>query len=112
MGAGESRTHAQLEVGVGGPSMVVFGSDSDEGDQHMFRGIQVGSLLVIYNLPHALCIKRKYMMLFMMIFGPKQPGDDINVYLNPLIEDLKLLWNEGLTCLTRLRMNFSDCMRC
>ncbi|XP_068503686.1 uncharacterized protein [Phaseolus vulgaris] len=53
-------------------------------------------LLVIYNLPPALCMNRKYMMLSMMISGPKQPGNDIDVYLNPLIEDLKLLWNEGV----------------
>ena len=53
-------------------------------------------LLVMYNLPSALCMKRKYMMLSMMISGPKQPGNDIDVYLNPLIEDLKLLWNEGV----------------
>jgi len=53
-------------------------------------------LLVIYNLPPALCMKRKYMMLSMMISGPKQPANDIDVYLNPLIEDLKLLWNEGV----------------
>jgi len=46
-------------------------------------------LLVIYNLPHALCMKCKYMMLSMMISGPKQLGNDIDVYLNPLIEDLK-----------------------
>jgi len=45
-------------------------------------------LLVIYNLPPRLCMKRKYMMLSMMISGPKQPGNDINVYLSPLIEDL------------------------
>ena len=51
-------------------------------------------LLMIYNLPPVLCMERKYMMLSMMIFGPKQPGNDIDVYLNPLIEDLKLLWDE------------------
>ena len=39
-------------------------------------------------------MKHKYMILSMMISGPKQPGNDINVYLNPLIEDLKLLGNE------------------
>ena len=53
-------------------------------------------LLVIYNLPPTLCMKCKYMMLCMMISGPKQPENDINVYLNPLIEDLKLLWNDGV----------------
>jgi len=53
-------------------------------------------LLVIYNLPPSLCMKRKYMVLSMRISGPKQSGDDIDVYLNPLIKDLKLLWNEGV----------------
>jgi len=51
-------------------------------------------LLVIYNLHFALCIKRKYMMLSMMISGPKQPRNDIEVCLNQLIEDLKLLSDE------------------
>ena len=53
-------------------------------------------LLVIYNLPPSLCMKRKYMMLSMMISGPRQPGNDIDVYLSPMIEDLKLLWDDGV----------------
>jgi len=36
------------------------------------------------------------MMLSMMISGPRQPGNDIDVYLKPLIDDLKLLWEEGV----------------
>ncbi|XP_058768330.1 uncharacterized protein LOC131642060 [Vicia villosa] len=32
----------------------------------------------------------------MMISGPKQPGNDINVYLSPLINDLRVLWEEGV----------------
>ena len=35
-------------------------------------------------------------MLSMMISGPNQPGNDIGVYLTPLIEDLGLLWDEGV----------------
>ncbi|XP_027936218.1 uncharacterized protein LOC114191244 [Vigna unguiculata] len=53
-------------------------------------------LLMIYNLSPLLCMKRKYMMLSMMISGPRQPGNDIDVYLKPLIDDLKLLWEEGV----------------
>ena len=34
------------------------------------------------------------MMLSMMIFSPRQPQNDINVYLSPLIEDLTNLWDE------------------
>ncbi|XP_058747174.1 uncharacterized protein LOC131620183 [Vicia villosa] len=53
-------------------------------------------LLLIYNLSPQLCIKRMYMMQPMMISGPKQPGNDIDVYLSPLIEDLILLWEEAV----------------
>ena len=53
-------------------------------------------LLIIYNLSAMLCMKRKYIMLSMLISGPKQPGNDIDVYLEPLIEDLKVLWEEGV----------------
>jgi len=42
-------------------------------------------LLVIYNFPPWLCIKQKYMILSMMISGPRQPGNGIDVYLSPLI---------------------------
>ena len=35
-------------------------------------------------------------MLSMMIAGPKQPGNDIDVYLSPLIEDLRKLWVDGV----------------
>ena len=36
------------------------------------------------------------MMLSMMILSPRQPGNDIDVYLSPLIEDLTKLWDEGV----------------
>ncbi|GJY53588.1 uncharacterized protein Tco_0445252 [Tanacetum coccineum] len=48
-------------------------------------------LLCIYNLPPWLCMKRKYIMMSLLIQGPKQPGNDIDVYLEPLIEDMKTL---------------------
>ncbi|KAK2444968.1 hypothetical protein QL285_015951 [Trifolium repens] len=38
-------------------------------------------------------------MLSMMISGPRQPGNDIDVYLSPLIDDLRLLWEEGVDVL-------------
>ncbi|XP_024177982.1 uncharacterized protein LOC112183897 [Rosa chinensis] len=52
-------------------------------------------ILVTYNLPPWLVMKRKHMMLTLLISDPKQPGNDIDVYLEPLIDDLKLLW-EGV----------------
>jgi tnp2 family transposase len=53
-------------------------------------------LLSIYNLPPWLCMKRKYILLPLLIPGPKQPGNDIDVYLAPLMDELMLLWNEGV----------------
>ncbi|XP_042467064.1 uncharacterized protein LOC122050202 [Zingiber officinale] len=52
-------------------------------------------MLVNYNLPPNMCMKRKYIMLTMLISGPKQPGNDIDVYLEVLVEDLQQLW-EGV----------------
>ena len=31
-------------------------------------------------------------MLSILVSGPKQPGDRIDVFLRPLIDDLQLLW--------------------
>jgi hypothetical protein len=33
-------------------------------------------------------------MMSMLIQGPKQPGNDIDVYLRPLVEELQLLWSK------------------
>jgi hypothetical protein len=53
-------------------------------------------VLTIYNLPPWLCNKRKYIMLSGLIPGPHQPGNDINTYFRPLVDDLKLLWCKGV----------------
>ncbi|CAM8926030.1 unnamed protein product [Rhodiola kirilowii] len=63
-------------------------------------------ILVIYNLPPRLTMKRRYMMLSLLISGPKQPGNDIEVYLAPLIDDLKLLWNEGVRTFDASRQEY------
>ena len=49
--------------------------------------------LCIYNLPPWLCMKQKFIMILVLIQGPKQPGNDIDVYLRPLAEELLQLWN-------------------
>ena len=38
-------------------------------------------------------MKRKFIMIPVLIQGPKQPGNDIDVYLRPLVEELLQLWN-------------------
>ena len=53
-------------------------------------------VLINYNLPPWMCMTPKFLMLSMLIPGPKSPGKDIDVYLQPLIEELKELWNDGV----------------
>jgi len=50
--------------------------------------------LCMYNLPPRLCMKRKFIMMPVLIPGPKQHRNDIDVYLRPLIEELLLLWGD------------------
>jgi hypothetical protein len=53
-------------------------------------------ILIPYNLPPWLCQKQSNWLLSMLIPGPKSPGMDIDVYLRPLILELKELWEKGV----------------
>ncbi|KAI5324104.1 hypothetical protein L3X38_033177 [Prunus dulcis] len=66
-----------------------FNPDSSLSSRYSFWPV----ILVTYNLPPWLCMKRKFMMLALLIFGPKQLGNDIDVCLEPLIDGLKSLWD-------------------
>ncbi|GJS28887.1 hypothetical protein Tco_0489507 [Tanacetum coccineum] len=48
-------------------------------------------ILTTYNLPPWLCMKERSFMLTLLIPGPKSLCKDIDVYLRPLIEDLKTI---------------------
>ena len=50
----------------------------------------------IYNLPPWLCMKRKYIHMSMLIKGPKQPGNNINLYLQLLKDELHKICTEGV----------------
>ncbi|XP_074336466.1 uncharacterized protein LOC141673610 [Apium graveolens] len=81
--AAEAR-NLRLDLSSGGFNPF-HGSRSDHSTWPVF--------LSIYNLPHWLCMKRRYIMLSLLISGPNQPGNDIDVYLQPLIEDLQKFWH-------------------
>ena len=53
-------------------------------------------MLMIYNLPPWMCMKSEYSILSLLIPGPRSPGNDIDIYLQPLIDELKLLWDSGV----------------
>ncbi|KAK5774932.1 hypothetical protein PVK06_042794 [Gossypium arboreum] len=49
-------------------------------------------MLVPYNLPPWICMKQNSFILSMIIPRQKCLGNDINIYMQPLIEELKQLW--------------------
>ena len=52
-------------------------------------------------------MKREFMFLTIIISGPSNLKSKIDVYMEPLIDDLKMLWNEGIvTYDMSLRQNF------
>ncbi|XP_069149593.1 uncharacterized protein [Solanum lycopersicum] len=53
-------------------------------------------MLMTYNMPPWMCMKSEYSILSLLIPGPRSPGNDIDVYLQPLIDELKFLWNSGV----------------
>ncbi|XP_024636351.1 uncharacterized protein [Medicago truncatula] len=60
-----------------------------------------------YNLPPEMCMSKPYMFLTCLIPGPSSPLDGIDVYLQPLIDDLKRLWIGQLTYDIAKRENFN-----
>ncbi|XP_060182429.1 uncharacterized protein LOC132612107 [Lycium barbarum] len=49
-----------------------------------------------YNLPPGMCMKKAYMFLTVIVPGPNNPKHKIDVYLQPLIKELTLLWETGV----------------
>jgi len=54
-------------------------------------------ILMIYIIPSGLCIQWSYMMISLLIEGPIGPKHNIDVYLQPLIEELNKLWGLGIS---------------
>lgn len=56
-------------------------------------------ILFAYNLPPWISMNRTSMIMSMLIPGKKGPGNDIDVFLQPLIKELKELWSDGVSTL-------------
>ncbi|KAL0408439.1 UNVERIFIED_CONTAM: hypothetical protein Sradi_1778300 [Sesamum radiatum] len=59
-----------------------------------------------YNIPPGMCMKSKYMFLSLIIPGPANPKRLIDVYLQPLIEELVQLWQVGAQTYDASRKEF------
>ncbi|KAL0355743.1 UNVERIFIED_CONTAM: hypothetical protein Sradi_4021200, partial [Sesamum radiatum] len=53
-------------------------------------------IITVYNLPPWMCMQEPFMFLNMVISGPMSPGKDIDEYLRPLIDELKIVWTTGV----------------
>jgi hypothetical protein len=53
-------------------------------------------VLIPYNLPPWMCMKQPNFILSLLIPGPKGPGNNIDVYMQPLMEELNELWEIGI----------------
>jgi hypothetical protein len=67
--------------------------------------------VIPYNLPPHLCMKYDYMFLSLIILGPEHPGKGLNVMMQPLIDDLKKLWEgvEAYDCYKKERFELRIC---
>jgi hypothetical protein len=52
--------------------------------------------VVPYNLPPELCMKQSNLILALVIPGPDYPGKTLNVFMQPLIDELDDLWKNGV----------------
>ncbi|XP_071727849.1 uncharacterized protein [Rutidosis leptorrhynchoides] len=53
-------------------------------------------VLMPYNLPPWLCMKKPFLFLTLLIPDPSAPGNSIDVYMQPLVDELKELWDTGV----------------
>jgi hypothetical protein len=58
------------------------------GENRTMHNTWLVIILTMYNILTWLCHKRKYLMLSILLQGPKQAGIDIDVFLEPLMEDM------------------------
>ncbi|XP_050222508.2 uncharacterized protein LOC126672598 [Mercurialis annua] len=73
-------------------------------------GTQYSSWPVIvtpYNLPPGMCMKDEFMFLTILVPGPGNPKDQMDIFLQPLIAELNQLWESGIrTYDVQKRQNF------
>ena len=53
-------------------------------------------VLISYNLPPWMCKNHPNLILSMIIPGPHMVGNNMDIYLQPLVKELNKLWCEGL----------------
>ncbi|XP_022549851.1 uncharacterized protein LOC111201800 [Brassica napus] len=94
--AASMRWHAQHSVKDG---EITHPSDAKMDLVHLVSGRQYSLWPVIltpYNLPPEMCMQREFLFLSIPVPGPKHPKRALDVFLQPLTHELKLLWHYGV----------------
>ncbi|KAE8732403.1 hypothetical protein F3Y22_tig00002193pilonHSYRG00046 [Hibiscus syriacus] len=68
----------------------------EECEKPLYVGLKYNALSGLLKFQHIKGQFGWYEASFEVLLGPKQPGNKIDVYLAPLIADLKLLWETGM----------------
>ncbi|KAL4585273.1 hypothetical protein LXL04_009889 [Taraxacum kok-saghyz] len=53
-------------------------------------------ILMPYNMPPCCTMHKSNYLLTLLIPGPKSPGKDFDVFLRPLVDELNVLWGDGV----------------
>ncbi|GJS20891.1 transposon-like protein [Tanacetum coccineum] len=62
-------------------------------------------IMTPYNLPPWMCMKIPYMFWTLIILGPHSSKNNIDVFLEPLIDELIQLWDDGVDTYDAFREN-------
>jgi hypothetical protein len=77
------------------PRSVHLGLSTDGFHPHSTDSSMYSCWLVFvmpYNLPPNICLKQGFIFLSLVIPGPKEPKKQMNIFMQPLFEELKKLW--------------------
>lgn len=85
-----------MPIFVSDPRNLLLAVSTNKINPHALLVVYI--VIVLLFLRHTifypwLYMKLKFVMLSLLIFGPQQSRNDIDVYLAPLIEDLRTLWD-------------------
>ncbi|XP_010445863.1 PREDICTED: uncharacterized protein LOC104728603 [Camelina sativa] len=81
------------------PRNVYLGLSTDGFNPFGKHGRQYSLWPVIvtpYNLTPSLCMKREFLFLTILVPGPDHPKKALDVFLQPLIYELQMLWEHGV----------------
>ena len=73
----------------------------------------VGALyLILLNLPRVMRFKKENVFVVGIIPGPREPSLTINSYLRPMVDELEVLWSDGICLTSASSPLFSERYRC